>query len=104
MRISNRRDGEVQGCPYILAEQQLATAAVEALVAEFAVVGSDPVADLESLDVLGMSLTQVSLGAYSVQVRTLPTAAMTPTVSWPGMRGNLAINSPSWMCYKHQST
>lgn len=81
MRISNRRDGEVQGCPYILAEQQLATAAVEALVAEFAVVGSDSVANLESLDVLGMSSTQASLGAYSVQVPTLPSAAMTPTVS-----------------------
>lgn len=30
---------------------------------------------------------------------TLPTAATTPTVSCPGMRGNLAMNSPSWMCY-----
>jgi len=30
---------------------------------------------------------------------TGPTAATTPMVSWPGIKGNLAMNSPSWICY-----
>lgn len=38
--------------PYLLAEQQLSAAAVEALIAELGVVGSDAVANLEVLDFL----------------------------------------------------
>jgi hypothetical protein len=37
---------------YVLAEQQLSTTAVKAFVAQFAVVGSDSVADLEAFDIL----------------------------------------------------
>jgi hypothetical protein len=83
---------------YVFAEQQLATAAVEALIAEFTVVRGDSITYLETLDIL-RCVSKRSLQYFCVlNVLTLPTAAMRPTVSWPGMRGNLAMNSPSWIC------
>lgn len=86
---------------YVLAEKELATSAVKALVAELTVVGGDSVTDLEALNVLLKNVRCNPCGRRCKWPQlTLPTAAMTPTVSWPGIRGNLAINSPSWICYK----
>lgn len=91
----NARDAET----HILAEEKLAAAAVKALVAKLAVVGCDTIAHLEALDVLYgvLSISRLEVGPTEL---TLPTAAINPTVSWPGIRGNLAMNSPSWMCYR----
>lgn len=85
---------------YVLAEQWLTTLAVETVATELGVVCRYTVTDLELVDILHTSRQYVlgSLVSGSNQALTLPTAATTPTVSWPGMRGNLAINSPSWIC------
>jgi hypothetical protein len=79
----------------VLTEQVLAPAAVEAVPAELGIVGCDTVSDGEALDFLDITISVLSIMKPAAEVYTGPMAAMTPTVSCPGISGNFAMNSPS---------
>lgn len=87
---------------YVLAEQEFTPATIKAVLAQLGIVSSHAVADLEVFDFLWRTESARTIkseyGEKGRQALTDPTAATTPTVSWPGMSGNLAMNSPSWMC------
>jgi hypothetical protein len=65
---------------YVLAHEELATTAVEALLAKLAIVGSNTVTDLETLGFLEVVRNECMVFIPSKKL-TGPTAATTPTVS-----------------------